>query len=293
MGRIVAFLFPGQGRVPEELPPRSELSDRLYAAAGRAGLPLREWILEGATARLSATEAAQPALLIDSLARAVALQGIGVAANFVAGHSLGEYAALASVGVLAPADALKIVIERGRLMDGVSGTMAAIVKLDLDTVRTLCEKDGPNVSVANHNGPAQVVVSGRDDAVRRVMAQATEQGGRAIPLTVSGPFHSRFMQPAQAALNRAVEQTPFRVPSVPVVSGVSGRVERDPFELKELLQRQMTACVRWVDVVRRLEECGATLAIEVGVGDVLTGLGKRISNSIRFVTYKEALDDKL
>jgi len=291
MDRIVAFLFPGQGRVPEELPPYSELRDQLYTTAERAGLPLRKWILEDATSRLTATEAAQPALLIDSLARAAALRAIGIAPNLVAGHSLGEYAALANAGVVAPVDALKIVIERGRLMGGVSGTMTAIVKLDLNTVRTLCDKAGPNISVANHNGPAQVVVSGSIDAVRRVTAQATEQGGRAIPLKVSGPFHSRFMAPAQAALSPTIEQTAFCAPSIPVVSGVSGRVERNPLELKGLLRRQMTACVRWLDVVHRLEECGATLAVEVGVGDVLTRLGKRISNSIRFVTYKEALDD--
>jgi [acyl-carrier-protein] S-malonyltransferase len=290
MKKTVAFLFPGQGRVPEEFPPPSPEVNHLFEIASRRDLPLRKWITDGATDRLSQTDAMQPALLIDGVGRAVALRAAGSSPAFVAGHSLGEFAALTCAGVVTASAVLGIVIERGRLMQQVVGEMVAIVRLDLDTVRQLCEASGADISIANHNGPRQVVVSGKHVALGRLVAAAERAGGRAIPLRVSGPFHSPFMKPAQDGLAAIIERTTFSPPSVRIVSGVSGRIERDAHRLKELMLVQMTACVRWVDVVRQLEASNVTHAVEVGSGEVLTGLGKRITNRIQFMTYEEAID---
>lgn len=290
MPHTAAFLFPGQGRLPKELPPGGDANADLFDAAEKAGLSLRTWIIEGNADVLTRTDASQPALFIDSLARLRLLRSADWRPTHTAGHSLGEYSALVGAGVLTEFDALRIVIERGRLMRDIEGAMAAIVKLNLDTISGLCKAAGSDVFVANHNGDAQVVVSGSHEGVKRVSDAATQQGGRAIPLKVSGPFHTPFMKPAQDALAHIIEETEFRPPVCPVVSSVSGRVEREAGRLKDLLLGQITACVRWVDVVRTLESEGVQRTIEVGGGDVLTGLGRRITREIEFSTIKEVLD---
>ena len=289
----VAFLFPGQGRVPRGLPAASRVGERLLSLAEGKGLSLRERMREGRTELLEETSVAQPAILIDSLVKEEELRAAGIRPAIVAGHSLGEYAAAVSAGLLSPEEALAVVMERGRLMAGVRGGMLAIVKLPLDSVRAICEEIGPAVAVANVNGPAQVVVSGEADALKRVAAWAEGAGGRAIPLRVSGPFHSPLMARAQAGLAPAIEAVRVRPPTVPLVSSVSGRVEDDPDRWKALLLTQITACVRWVDVVEALVAQGATRAIEVGPGDVLTSLGRRITSRIEFLTAEEALDGRV
>ncbi len=290
MGRRIAFLFPGQGRLPETLPPPSEEADEHYRIAAEGGLAIRKWILDGDAHRLAATRAAQPTILIDSLARERALRTAGVIPVAVAGHSLGEFAALASAGVLDRTDVLRLVMERGRLMSTVSGAMAAIVKLNLKTVTRLCAEAGPNVVVANHNGRQQIVVSGTEEAVARVIDAAEEAGGRGIRLQVSGAFHSPFMEPARDALATLIDRLDFRPPSIALVSSVSGQSEDDPERIRELMRRQMAACVHWVDVVERLADSGITHAIEVGSGSTLVGLGKRITDRIEFLAYEEASD---
>ena len=286
----VAFLFPGQGTIPDKSPPSSRVGERLFTLAERMGLSLREWVAAGSVDLLQRTESAQPAILIDSLAKAEALRIAGFEPDIVAGHSLGEYAALVVSGVLTPEEAFSVVVERGRLMAGVHGAMAAIVKLTLEEVSSICEQIEPQVVIANYNGPRQVVVSGREEGVNQAVELAREAGGRGIPLRVSGPFHSPLMGDAQAALASKIESIGFKTPSVPVISSVSGSVEMEPTRLKELLLTQITACVRWVDVVETLVGEEATDAVEVGVGEVLTGLGVRITSHMRFMTYKEALD---
>ncbi len=183
-----------------------------------------------------------------------------------------------------------MVIERGRLMESIPGGMAAIVKLPLDRVEAICRQGGSQVSVANVNGPAQVVISGEEQALLAAMASAEEAGGRAIRLHVSGPFHSPFMEGAQQELAPRIESLPFSVPRIPVISSVSGKVESDLRRLKGLLLTQITACVSWVDVVEALVQMKVSCAVEVGPGKILTGLGKRITSQVRFVTFEEALD---
>lgn len=288
--RKIAFLFPGQGRIPQRLPPASDVGERLFRLAAERGLPLQEWITSGSLDLLHRTEYAQPAVLIDSLAKEEALRGNGVKLGIVAGHSLGEYAALVSAGLLTPEEALLVVIARGRLMASVEGGMAAIVKLPVEEMRAICERIGPGVVIANYNGPGQVVISGEKRALKEAMAAAEQAGGRAIPLRVSGPFHSPLMTETQAALVPQIESLSFDAPSVPVVSSVSGKVETDPARLKALLLTQITACVRWADVVDSLGASAVTCAVEVGPGEILTGLGRRITSQVQFVTFKEALD---
>lgn len=292
MGREhrLAFIFPGQGTIPRILPPPSALGTRLFDQAVQAGLRLQDWIEEGDEDRLRRTQVAQPAILIDSLIKERRLRERGIVPTVVAGHSLGEYTALVSASVLHPEEALSVVIERGRLMESIPGGMAAIVKLPLDRVEAVCCQGGSQVSVANVNGPAQVVISGEEQALLAAMASAEEAGGRAIRLHVSGPFHSPFMEGAQQELAPRIESLPFSVPRIPVISSVSGKVESDLRRLKGLLLTQITACVSWVDVVEALVQMKVSCAVEVGPGKILTGLGKRITSQVRFVTFEEALD---
>lgn len=281
----VAFLFPGQGTIPAGLPPSSPLVERLFELVAEAGLKIPNWLREK-DPRLALTENAQPTILIDSLGKEAELRRAGISPDFVAGHSLGEYAALVSAGVISAEAALSIVIERGRLMGRVSGGMAAILKLPGKDVEEICSATG--ATVANYNAPGQIVVSGRDDAVEEAMELAKERGGRAIGLNVSGPFHSPLMAPAQEALSLRIAEIEFRTPQVPVVSGVSGKVETSPARLKELLLTQITACVLWEEVVKTLVEVGVRTAIEVGPGEVLARIGRRITDRIEFVSYEEA-----
>jgi len=287
----VAFLFPGQGRIPEALPPNIDQFSDLLDLARDAGLLLEDWIGSGQIDRLALTDAAQPALLLDSLSREQLLRASGWSPDCVAGHSLGEYAALVSARALYPADAMRAVIERGRLMNQIRGTMAAILKLDLETVAQLCSET--EAVVANHNALAQIIISGPDEAVQEVMLRAEAVGGRSIPLNVSGPFHSPLMQPAQQTLSPLLQTLDFSAPAIPVISGVSGCVESEATALKELLRRQITAIVLWVDVSRELERLEVDTAVEVGSGDVLTRLGRRSDSAIRFLTFEEAMNERL
>jgi len=285
-----AFLFPGQGTLPRRLPTGSSVADRLLPLAAARGLPLRDWIGGGRADLLEETRAAQPAILVASLAEEERLRSAGVRPAIVAGHSLGEYAAAVSAGLLAPEEAFAVVLERGRLMADVRGGMLAVVKLTLPSVEAILRDVGPAVAVANVNGPAQVVVSGEVEALERVAVRVAEAGGRAIALRVSGPFHSPLMAQAQAGLAPLISALRPRLPAVPLVSSVSGRAETDPDRWKALLLTQITACVRWVDAVQALVAAGVTRAIEVGPGDVLIGLGRRITSEIEFRTVEEVLD---
>jgi len=287
----IAFLFPGQGRIPEALPSNIGQFSHLLSLSRDAGLLLEDWIASGQTDRLALTDAAQPALLLDSLSRERLLGSAGWRPDCVAGHSLGEYAALVSAGVLDSSDAMRAVIERGRLMNQVRGTMAAILKLDLEIVAQLCSET--EAVVANHNALTQIIISGPDEAVQDVMLRAEAAGARSIPLNVSGPFHSPLMQPAQRTLSGLLQTLDFAAPTIPVISGVSGCAVSEAKALKELLCRQITAIVRWVDVSSELERLEVDTAVEVGSGDVLTRLGRRSDSSIRFLTFEEAMNERL
>ena len=287
----IAFLFPGQGTVPDRLPPDGGRSESLLALTAQAGIPIGQWLREGQIDHLSQTQFAQPAIFIDSASKDEALRSRGITPAAVAGHSLGEYAALVSSRVIPLEDALQIVITRGRLMSCVSGGgMAAILKLPNETVAEICRKTGEGVNVANINGPTQVVISGDEQSLERAMSACQDAGGRAIRLDVSGPFHSPLLAPAQADLAAFINAMQFRPPNTLFVSSVSGRSEKDPETIKLLLLTQITACVQWVSTIESLIHLGIEVAIEVGPGKVLTNLGRRITDKIKFVTFEEAID---
>jgi len=290
MAELTAFLFPGQGQLPTHVLEVASVAP-LYVTAEREGLALRAWVEAGDTTRLSQTDAAQPAVFLDSLARCAMLEATGIAPAVVAGHSLGEYSALVAAGVLGADAALDLVLRRGRLMASVHGGMAAVVKLDHRAVADACAAVGRGAVVANHNGTAQFVVSAPLDALEDVERRVTALGGRAIRLGVSGPFHSPAMRPAEQALAPSIAAAAFAPPRHRFVSSVTGRPEDDPASLRSLLARQMTAPVCWLDVLAALAELGVMRAIEVGAGSVLTQLGKRSGYAIRFESFEEVLHE--
>lgn len=285
----VAFVFPGQGRLPEDLSAVRDLMERLLDPVRDVGLPLTQWVKPGREDRLVKTDAAQPVLFLDSLCYSTRLHTAGWTPDWVAGHSLGEYAALVEAGVLDASAALRVVLARGRLMNTIEGSMAAILKLDWETVCSLCE--GVDAVPANHNTPRQVVVSGSNVAVQQVISRAEQLGGRGVPLAVSGPFHSPYMRSAEDDLAPVLSRLNYTAPSIGFISSADGEAVSSPTEIHRRLLHQMTSPVRWVDVLDRLVHCGVTTAIEVGSGGVLTEMGKRSGTPIRFLTSEEALHE--
>jgi [acyl-carrier-protein] S-malonyltransferase len=279
MGRALADAFPAARRVFEEV------DDAL-------GETLSRTIWEGPEAQLTLTANAQPALMATSLAAFRALESTGVelgrTAAFVAGHSLGEYSALAAAGSLSVADAARLLRIRGRAMQEAvpagQGAMAAILGLDLAAAVTVAaEAAGKDVcAAANDNAPGQVVISGSRAAVERAIEIAKAHGAkRAILLAVSAPFHCPLMAPAAAVMAEALEKVEFRAPAVPLVANVLARSIDDPVDIHAHLVEQVTGVVRWRESVAWMAAEGVDTFVEVGAGTVLTGLAKRIAKDAR------------
>ena len=249
-----------------------------------AALPgLTKVIFEGPEAELMLTENAQPAILTMSVAAQRVLAAHGIEPAFVAGHSLGEYSANVVAGTMRFGDAVRIVRRRGQYMqDAVpvgAGSMAAILGLDADTVARACEDaaQGEVVSPANINGAGQVVIAGATGAVQRAGERAKTLGAkRVIPLAVSAPFHCALLKPAEERLEPELRALAVQNPRVPVVANVDAEPKRDAASAIDALVRQVSAPVRWEQVVRRLASEGVTNYVEVGPGTVLSGLVKKI-----------------
>jgi len=289
MPEVLAFLYPGQGQLPTRVV-ASPQTDPMYARAEAEGLALRDWI-SARDARLSRTDAAQPAVFLDALARTEQLTARGLRADVVAGHSLGEYAAFVTAGVLTAQVAFDLVLARGRLMADVPGGMTAVLKLREPAVDEVCRAVGRGAVIANRNGAGQFVVSAPRDVLDEVEQRVAERGGRAIRLAVSGPFHSPAMRPAERALASRIAAATLAPPACALVSSVSGASEADPAALRALLTRQMTAPVDWTAVLATLARLGVSRAAEVGCGSVLTQLGRRAGGPVRFMTFEEVLDE--
>ena len=284
---MIAFIFPGQGS--QKVGMGRGLADAFAEARAafdeaEAALPgLTKVIFEGPEAELVLTENAQPAILTVSVAAQRVLAAHGIEPAFVAGHSLGEYSANVVAGTMRFGDAVRIVRRRGQYMqDAVpvgAGSMAAILGLDADAVARACEDaaQGEVVSPANINGAGQVVIAGATGAVQRAGERAKTLGAkRVIPLAVSAPFHCALLKPAEERLEPELRALAVQNPRVPVVANVDAEPKRDAASAIDALVRQVSAPVRWEQVVRRLASEGVTNYVEVGPGTVLSGLVKKI-----------------
>lgn len=285
-----AWVFPGQGSqavgMLAELAVANPVVQETFAEASAAlGLDLWALAQNGPEAVLNATQNTQPVLLTAGIAvwRAWQLAG-GARPDYVAGHSLGEYTALVAAGVLSLADGVRLVAERGRLMQEAvpagEGAMAAILGLDDAAVIAACAEAGQGevVSAVNFNAPGQVVIAGRTAAVQRAIELLKAAGAkRALPLPVSAPSHCDLMRPAATRLAQHLTTIPFNDPVIPVVQNVSARVAGDRASLQAALLEQLYSPVRWVESVQWLVDHGVTCFIESGPGKVLTGLDKRIA----------------
>jgi len=292
-----AFVFPGQGSqavgmgrdLAEAFPVARQVFEEVdEALKQKLSLLMRE----GPEADLTLTENAQPALMAVSLAtmRVIESEGgkkLAQMAAYVAGHSLGEYSALAASGALSVADAARLLKKRGQAMQRAvpvgEGAMAALLGIELEGALEACKEaaQGEVVSVANDNGGGQVVISGKKEAVERAIEAAKTRGcKRGMLLPVSAPFHCALMQPAADAMADALGEANLAPPSVPLVANVRASEVSDPATIKKLLVEQVTGMVRWRESVLYMKSKGVDTLVEVGTGKVLTGLVKRIDKEM-------------
>ncbi|HEP1044928.1 TPA: ACP S-malonyltransferase [Serratia marcescens] len=288
-----AFVFPGQGSqtvgMLAELAAQFPIVEETFGEASSAlGYDLWQLVQQGPAEELNKTWQTQPALLAASVAifRVWQQQG-GKAPALMAGHSLGEYSALVCAGVLDFKAAIRLVELRGKLMQEAvpegTGAMYAIIGLDNDAIAKACEESaqGQVVSPVNFNSPGQVVIAGNKEAVERAGAACKAAGAkRALPLPVSVPSHCALMKPAADKLAVALQDITFNAPQVPVVNNVDVRTENDPEAIRGALVRQLYSPVRWTESVEFIAAQGMTSLLEVGPGKVLTGLTKRIVDTL-------------
>lgn len=291
---MIAFIFPGQGSqrvgMGKALAAQHAIVRDTFAEADAAlgGEPLSELCFEGPEDRLTLTENTQPAILTTSVAIYRLLAEKGFAPDFYAGHSLGEYSAHVAAGTLSFADAVRVVRNRGRYMQEAvpvgTGSMAAILGLDVDAVARACEEaaHGEVVAPANVNAPGQVVIAGTRAAVERAGDAAKARGARrVVPLAVSAPFHCALMKPAEERLAPELRALVTHTPRQPIVANVDAEPKTNGAAAIDALIRQVSGAVRWEDVVRRLASEGVRTYVEVGPGAVLTGLVRKIEREAR------------
>jgi len=294
----IAFTFPGQGSqfvgMGKDLAAAYPAARELFAEVDDAlGETLSDVMWNGPAERLTLTENAQPALMAVSLAVMRVLTGEKGwdlrAARFVAGHSLGEYSALAAAGTLTVADAARLLRIRGKAMQEAvpvgQGAMAALLGVDLDIAAKIVAEaattTGLVCQVANDNAPGQVVISGAKAAVEEAMRVGKDYGvRRAIPLPVSAPFHCALMQPAADRMAEALAAATLHPPAVPLVANITAESVSDPGRIRQLLIEQVTGTVRWRESVSLMAEAGVTLLYEIGAGKVLSGMARRIDERL-------------
>jgi len=282
MGKDVAETFPAARRVFEEI------DDAL-------GYSISRLCFEGPEDQLKLTQNTQPAILaVSSAIHAVLEEREAVRRDLVAGHSLGEYSAIVSDGGLEPPEAAKIVHQRGLFMQEAvpvgTGGMAALIGPSVEDARAICEEaaQGEVVSVANINAPGQIVIAGTKAGIDRAIAIAKGKGvRRALPLPVSAPFHCALMKPAEERLKPILEAAPFKDLWVSLVSNVDASPIGTGTALRNALLRQVASPVRWVEVIQRMVSMGVKRFVEVGPGNVLTGLIKRIDGNVELINVSD------
>jgi len=295
-----AFVFPGQGSqyagmgrdVAEKYPAARRVFDDIDRALG---FSISKLCFEGPEDQLKLTENTQPAILAVSSAIHAVLEERGATRrDLVAGHSLGEYSAIVSVGGMTPPNAAKIVRSRGKFMQEAvpvgSGGMAALIGATVEQAREICEEaaNGEVVSVANINAPGQIVIAGTKAAIDRAIEIAKKKGiRRALPLPVSAPFHSALMKPAEEKLKPILDEAPIHDLWVALVSNVDASPIGTATAVRNALVRQVASPVRWVESVQKMISMGVRRFVEVGPGNVLTGLIKRIDSSVDLVNVSD------
>jgi [acyl-carrier-protein] S-malonyltransferase len=301
-----AFVFPGQGSqavgmgkaLAEAFAPAREVFDEVDGALGEK-LTATMW--DGPADKLTLTENAQPALMAVSLAAMRVLEaeaGLDLKRDvkFVAGHSLGEYSALAAAGTFSLADTARLLRTRGQAMQRAvpvgQGAMAALLGVDIATANAVAAEaaQGQVCDVANDNASGQIVVSGNKAAVERAAELAKARGARAMMLPVSAPFHCALMQPAADAMREALAKVKVLPPKVPLIANVTAAPVREPAEIVQRLVEQVTGTVRWRESIVYLVGQGVTRLVEVGSGKVLTGLAKRIAKEAATQTVEKPED---
>lgn len=285
----IAFLFPGQGSqkvgMGQELAQMELAAQEIYKLADiSVGWQLSQLCWEGPSEELGRTSRTQPAILATALATMEVLTQRGIEPQAAAGHSLGEYGALVAAGVLKAGQAISLVAKRGELMEKAvpeGGQMAAVLGLDTKVVEELCREVSAQVGAvepANYNSPGQIVVSGWASSVEEFSSRARQAGAkRVIPLATSGPFHSSLMERVTPQWESVLEKVQLAAPKIPYVTNVSADYLSDPEKIKESLIAQVKSPVLWEQSMRRLIADGFDLFVEVGPGQVLSGLARRIA----------------
>lgn len=299
MAKIV-FVFPGQGSqrvgMGKDLVEASPEAKTLFELANKAvGFDLSSLIFEGPEEQLKQTVNTQPALLTTSVALYQAFASHGITPDYVAGHSLGEYSALTAAGSLSFEEAVATVRARGGFMEQAvpsgQGAMAAVLGGEREALATLCEEitsQGQLVELANMNCPGQIVVSGSKEGVEQLVSRVKEIGAkRAIPLEVSGPFHSSLMKPAAQKLEGQLSTINIQDAKVPVIANVTARPVTDGTQISSLLVEQVYSPVLWQDSVNWLIEQGVDTFVEIGPGNVLAGLIKKIDKTVAIYNVQD------
>ncbi|AZB42906.1 [acyl-carrier-protein] S-malonyltransferase [Bacillus sp. FJAT-42376] len=296
----IAFVFPGQGSqtvgMGQDFAEQTKEGKALFQKADEVlEANLSQIMLEGPKEELTLTYNAQPALVTASIAAWQLLDKEGIRPDYTAGHSLGEYSALVASGVLSFEDAVLAVRRRGEFMNEAvpagEGAMAAIMGMEAPTLREIAQtvtEEGHSVQLANLNCPGQIVISGTAKGVELASAKAKEAGAkRAIPLDVSGPFHSELMKPAANQLKSVLDNMELKDASIPVIANVTAQPEKEGGRIQELLIQQLYSPVRWEESVKTMIENGVDTFVEIGSGKVLSGLIKKIDRNVKTLSVSD------
>ena len=290
----IAFVFPGQGTQYEKMGEvlynsvsceNKKIIDRVF----ENNEEVKKVIFEGTKDELKDTKFAQPAIALFSVVLTKLLKEKGINPDFVAGHSLGEYSSLYAAGFLNEVDTLKLISARGKIMSEakIEGSMAAILGLSSNEVENICNNIDGVIEAVNYNEPKQTVVAGEKDAIEKSLEIFKEKGARrALPLAVSGPFHSSLMKPVAEILKKEFENYSWNDAKTPIVANTTANILTSSNEIKNELYNQTFGPVKWVDTINKLSENGVTKIYEVGPGKVLAGLIKKINKKIEVVNIE-------
>nr|WP_307774850.1 ACP S-malonyltransferase [uncultured Cetobacterium sp.] len=293
----IAFVFPGQGTqyvgMGKELYENSEVArekfDKIFQ---KLNFDLKSVMFEGTEEELKDTKNTQPAIVAMSLVLEGLLREKGITPDYVAGHSVGEYAAIGSAGFLTTEEAVELTALRGKAMSEVSaevsGSMAAIIGMDSEKIEEILKSVEGIVEAVNFNEPKQTVIAGEKEAISNACVALKEAGARrAMELAVSGPFHSSLMKPAGEILKEALDKFNFKTATTPLIGNTTAKEIVEVADLKEELYRQSFGPVKWVDTIKALKEAGVTKIYEIGPGKVLNGLIKKIDKEIEVINIEK------